>query len=286
MKKETVVKIVNLIALAAVCFTSFIGCAIAEGDKPIVSGNSAPPESDIMDSNLKSLSELLLLSETDAKQYSSNLQNLIGQYYQIVTVDGHKALQPLGRALEDMKVDKLELKDKVIFKKVIDKNYNSGINIPWLDLTAKDDEKIETLIQDIASVSAPSSAAFIHNHLPSRDVINPSLPVYYVSAATVTIISQKLYSSKNIAGSIPIVNIGGAQLYSKDIFSNAWIVSVSKTLAWNPIDNSSGRHRETNVRFETLPSSSNYDLRNSNELYKEDASLNGLVVPVLQLNKK
>jgi hypothetical protein len=230
---------------------------------PISVDKESAPSSDQMDKNLESISKLLVLEETDARHYSSNLQNLVGNYYQVITNDSGPVLQLLGRASEDMKVDKFELKDKILFKKITDKNYNAGVNIPWLNLKAEGETKKETIIQDIATVSIPIAADFIQQHLPSDNIIDATLPVYFISGATVTIISQKQYSTTNIEGSIPIINIGGKHLYSKDIHANSWIVSVTKILAKKPTSQE----------------------KSTAKLYEEDSGLNGLVVKVQNLSE-
>lgn len=100
---------------------------------PLAGGATQQGALQDMEKNLSDLGDLVVLDGSDAKHYSSNLQDLVGQYYQIVTVRGQKSLQLLGRATEDLKVDKVELKDKILFSKVTDSSYSAGLNIPWLN---------------------------------------------------------------------------------------------------------------------------------------------------------
>ena len=251
-------------ASLAICLAFTAGCACAA---PVVSDQSQPDE-DGMKSNLQSLSTLLLLQDTDAKSAANNLTNTVGQYYQIVTqADGSKAVQLLGRAAEDLQVDKIELMDKILFQKVIDNTYDAGIAIPWLTLKTNGSDKLSTLIQDLATLTAPTSATFIHDHLPSVDVIDQNLDVYYASAATVTLISQTVFSTNSSGGGVPIISLNGNNVYSKNILSNAYIVSVSKTLA----------KRATSHGLEIAV---------ERPLYSEDSTVPGMVVKVLPVKNK
>jgi len=269
-EKENQMKLIlSKIVLVAVS-VMYVGCCAVAGP---IAGGAAPSAVD-GDAALSGISKLILLDESDAKAYASNLQNLVGQYYQIVPIpNGGHALQLLGRASEDMKVDKIELKDnKILFKKVTDSTYSAGITIPWLNLQAKSGERLDTLIQDIATVSAPSSANFISKNLPDSGAIDPSLSIYYVSGATVTLVSQKMYTTKNVEGAIAI--FGGKDAYVKDIISNGWLVSVTKILAKRPTTINKGI------------SDKGISKMLSEQLYKDDMSVEGMIVSVRPPKKK
>jgi hypothetical protein len=251
----TSLRIIHVFGLVSLFISS---CACAG---PVVNNGDRKTTKQEESANLMTISKLLLLDETDAKQYRSNLQNLVGNYYQIKEQNGINVIELLGRATENLTVDKIEIKDSVLFNRITDENYQIGISIPWLNLKANSGEKLETIIQDMAAVTAPSTAQFIKDHLPQENVLDTSRNVYYISGATVTLISQKRYTTKQIDGAIPIVSIGGRAIYTDNLQTNSYIVSVTKTLAMRA---TTGSHL----------------MASGQGLYTEDPALDGLVVKV------
>ena len=178
---------------------------------------------------LQALTRLTFLSENDAHQYARNVQSLTG-YYAYVKED--KTVVLLGES-EPAKVQRIDLKDDVIFRGVVKNGYNAGIGIPILKVDLKADEVAELTIQDVVTVASRFGADEIACNFPFawRETANPkgAIQYYYIPAATISVMNTRRFNSSNqsISGIFSIVSIGANKYYSDEAVSAKYFVTVT-----------------------------------------------------------
>jgi hypothetical protein len=172
---------------------------------------------------IKALGVKMFLSGEDARTYSSDLSDLVGSYFY---VDDNSMTVLMGRPDAIPKATAVQLKDKIEYQSATDKGASLSATLPWLSFLFKSDKKTSILMQDIASIVGTSDPATIKANIPAG-IAPTGKQVWFITGATVTLVSATLYSNKSFNGST-IIQVGGNALHSQNILQNAWIISLNK----------------------------------------------------------
>lgn len=205
------------------CLIIFAFTSHAIADSPIVKTNL--DESSTFDDYIKALGVKTVLADEDARTYSSDLNDLVGSYFY---VDENGIVNLLGRPDAIPKATLIQLKDKIEYQSATEKGSSISAALPWLSFLFKANYKTSVLMQDIASVVGTSNPSTISTNLPSTAPADKQ--IWFISGATVTLVSATTYSNKAFNGS-SIIQVGGNALYAKNILQNAWIISLNKVRA-------------------------------------------------------
>ena len=201
--------------------------AAVAADSPLVSPELDPEKASFND-YVKALGLKTILGNEDARTYSSDLGSIVGSYFY---VDDDNTLVRIGRPDAIPKATSIQLKDKIEFQAATEDGGDISATLPWLSFLFKKETKTSVLMQDIASVIGTSDPKIIKDNLPTG-IAPAGKAVWFITGATVTVISATTYSSQNINGS-SIIQVGGSKIYSKNSLQNAWIISLNKVRASN-----------------------------------------------------
>lgn len=180
---------------------------------------------------LTALTSLTFLNETDARQYARNPQGLLG-FYAYVTPKNKLVLLGGSRKVT---VQKIDLKNDVLFRGVVKQGYDAGIGIPVLQVNLKNQQVAELSVQDIVTVASDFTADQIACDFPYawRDKANAAgaTQFYYIPSATVSALSSRRFESSDqgLTGVFTILNIAGSRYYSDETLSTKYFVTVSLT---------------------------------------------------------
>ncbi len=228
-----------LMLVILLSFFSFTSNVFANTPTPIV--KTTLDANSKFNDYIKALGVKTVLSDEDARTYSSDLNDLVGNYFY---VDEIGIVNLLGRPDAIPKATIIQLKDKVEYQSATEKGSSISATLPWLSFLFKANFKTSILMQDIASVVGTSNPPTITANLPSTAPAGKQ--IWFISGATVTLVSATTYSNKTFEGS-SVIQVGGNALYTKNILQNAWIISLNKVRANSipqpvaqPIDKSMG----------------------------------------------
>lgn len=188
-----------------------------------------------VDSNLsfndyiKALGIKVFLLPEDARTYSSDLTGLVGSYFYI---DDDDNIQLIGRPDAIPQATAFQLKDKIEYQAATDQGSSISATLPWLSFIFGHNSKTSILMQDIATVVGTSDPAKIHANIP-QGIAPANKQIFFITGATVTLVSATQYFDTNVQGS-SIIQVGGKYLYTKNILQNAWIISINKVAATQP----------------------------------------------------
>ncbi len=181
------------------------------------------------DAALSALKNLTYLSENDARQYGRNIQAILG-YYAYYDGNNQLVLQGGTQQLKDQKID---LKDQVLFRGVVKSGYNADIGIPILKVGFTGDQAAELTIQDVATIASRFNPDEIACGFPFslRDNAKPTGPTqyYYIPSATVSSITSRKYdaSDQNLSGVFSILSLSGKHYCSNEVIETKYFVTVS-----------------------------------------------------------
>jgi hypothetical protein len=215
--------IVSLCAIA--CASASITLGADNNSSPIVT--TKLDDGSTFNDYIKALGVKTFLANEDARTYSSDLDDLVGNYFY---VDDAGLVNLLGRPDAIPKATAIQLKDKIEYQAATDTGGSLSATLPWLSFLFKADKKTSVLMQDIASVVGTSNPTTISQNLPPTSPTGKQ--VWFISGATVTLVSSTVYSDNSFNGS-SIVQVGGNALYTQNILQNAWVISLNKVRANN-----------------------------------------------------
>lgn len=216
-----------LIGLFAIGVAAAIAPASA-ADSPVVTTSADGTQN--FQQYINALGLKIFLSSEDARTYSSDLDGLVGNYF-YVGDDGVIVL--LGRPDNIPKATAIQLKDKIEYQAATDNGSSISATLPWLSFLFGNDVKTSILMQDIASVVGTSDPTVIHTYLPTG-LAPAGKQIWFISGATVTLISATQYSDTSFDGST-VIQVGGKYLNTKNVLQNAWIISINRVPATAPV---------------------------------------------------
>lgn len=235
------------VLIAAIAAIGFSHSAFADSDQDWLqdqfdSGNAVPitpgPKPTISeDAGLKQkyleaiarFNKLTFLPADEAKNYSQNMQNIVGSYGYFEKTDEGQNVVLVGQTSVGQNIS-VDLKDTTVFKGVLKKGFNAGLKLPILTIDASGDDLAELTIEDIGVVQSKLTliqwtCQFPYNyykHAKTKDF-------FYISAATATKISKKYFKTNEQSGGLlySILNIGGKRYYSNNQTDIANAISIS-----------------------------------------------------------
>jgi hypothetical protein len=184
------------------------------------------PEQDTksgFDDYIKMLGVRTMLSKEDARTYSATINDLVGSYFY---VNDQNEVQLLGRPDGIPKATTVQLKDKIEYQAATDDATSITATLPWLSALFKAQTKTSILLQDIATVVGTSDPKTISAHRVGL-AAPAGKPLWFISGATVTLVSATNYSNKSFEGST-VIQIGGSKIYTRNALQNAWVISINK----------------------------------------------------------
>lgn len=214
--RATIAALASLVSLLALnCY--------AEGN-PLV--NSQPGDTSKFNDYVKTLGRRAILADEDARTYASDLDSLVGFYFWL---DNDNTINLIARPDNIQKATLIQLKDKIEFQSTTEDGGSLSTTLPWLSFLFKTDDKTSVLIQDLATVIGTSDPNTIKTNFP-RGMAPDGKEVWFITGATVTLVSATLYSDKSFNGST-IIQVGGNALYTQNTLQNAWVISINKVRA-------------------------------------------------------
>jgi hypothetical protein len=201
-----------------------IGPVSAATNSPLVA--TQLDDKSTFDDFVKALGVKSILTNEDAKSYSADLSGLVGNYFY---VDSENTIALIGRPDTIPRSSIIQLKDKIVYQSAVEQGGELSATLPWLSFLFKANVKTSILMQDIATVIGTSDPRTIKENLPTG-IAPKGKTIWFISGATVTVVSASSYSNKSFTGS-SIIQVGGSKLYTKNGLQNAWIISINKVPA-------------------------------------------------------
>lgn len=213
-------RLFGLIACLSTWTFLSLGSATATPN-PIV--NSTQDNTKPFGDYIKALGVKLMLADEDARTYSSDLDALVGNYFY---VDEQGNIVLVGRPDNIPKATSVQLKEKIEYQAAVDNGSSISATLPWLSFIFGHNTKTSIVMQDIASVVGTSDPTIVKINAPAG-IAPAGKQLWFISGATVTLVSATQYADTNIQGS-SIIQVGGKFLYTKNILQNAWIISLNR----------------------------------------------------------
>lgn len=207
---------------------------------PIFGKDATPAEKkeaiSISNTRLKAFKSRTFLSESMSAIYGSSVQSLIGRYCYVDK--GSKLLTCIGANAYSPKETKVELKDEIVFKAVVDQKFTFGLKLAFLDVKLGSHQIGELNIQDTVTVVSKPDANEITCRFPlAIPAEAKGLQMLFIDGATVTTISTRQFSKGEAGGdaAFAMIKVGGTTYTSTEVVERRRAVSISATLA-TPLD--------------------------------------------------
>jgi hypothetical protein len=167
------------------------------------------------------------LKEEDAHNYRAAVQKIVGTF---LTFDKKTKQIELtsSRAISPNVETVMQLKDGLVFTALLEGSTELGIDLVFFKLGGNEKTKVDLQIIDVATVTADPDDQIIKQHFPSD--IPEDLEVYWISAATVSLVTKKIYYTENVglAAGYSSLSIGGKTYYSSGSEARDYMISISK----------------------------------------------------------
>jgi hypothetical protein len=167
------------------------------------------------------------LSRADVTNFSKSIESLVGNYF--VYDEEKNVIQLLGQNFED-KHKNIAIKDVVVFSAVVDRKFSAGAKVPaFLDLNMQKDDLAELTIRNVASVVGKSKSIEVACNAPFGDFGKSNQKLFYITAATVSMIYKKVFEVREQGGSglVSMLKLEGKNYYSNKIEQRVPVISVS-----------------------------------------------------------
>ena len=167
------------------------------------------------------------LNPSDVTNFSKSIESLVGNYFYIDKQSGQ--LQLLGPTFVEANKT-VGIKDVIIFRAIVDKKFGAGAKVPaFLDLNMKKDDLTELTIRSIATVVGNSGSNMVACNAPFGDFGKNNTELFYITAASVSMIYKKNFQLREQSGSglISMLNLKGKNYYSNQLETRVPVISVS-----------------------------------------------------------
>ncbi len=167
------------------------------------------------------------LSPSDVTNFSKSIESLVGNYFYIDKKSGQ--LQLLGPTFVEANKT-VGIKDVIIFRAIVDRKFGTGAKVPaFLELHMQKDDLTELTIRSIATVIGNSGSNMVACNAPFGDFGANSDQLFYITAASVSMIYKKAYQLREQSGSglISMLNLKGKNYFSNKLETRVPVISVS-----------------------------------------------------------
>ena len=167
------------------------------------------------------------LSSGDVTNFSKSIESLVGNYYYIDKQTG--LLQLLGPTFNEANKN-VGIKDVIVFRAVVDNKFGAGAKVPaFLDLNLQKNDLAELTIRSIATVIGNSGSNMVACNAPFGDFGKNGDQLFYITAATVSMIYKKIYKLREQSGSglVSILSLKGKNYSSNQLETRVPVISVS-----------------------------------------------------------
>ncbi|MCP4932684.1 MAG: hypothetical protein GY927_00430 [bacterium] len=167
------------------------------------------------------------LSPSDVTNFSKSIESLVGNYFYIDKKSGQ--LQLLGPTFVEANKT-VGIKDVIIFRAIVDRKFGAGAKVPaFLELNMKKDDLTELTVRSIATVIGNSGSNMVACNAPFGDFGANSDQLFYITAASVSMIYKKAYQLREQSGSglISMLSLKGKNYFSNQLETRVPVISVS-----------------------------------------------------------
>ncbi len=167
------------------------------------------------------------LNASDVTNFSKSIESLVGNYFYIDQKSGQ--LQLLGPTFVEANKT-VGIKDVIIFRAIVDRKFGAGAKVPaFLELNMQKDDLTELTIRNIATVIGNSGSNMVACNAPFGDFGKNGDQLFYITAASVSMIYKKAYQLREQSGSglISMLNLKGKNYYSNQLETRVPVISVS-----------------------------------------------------------
>lgn len=197
---------------------------------PVAPGENPKPQT--TQQTMAALKEFVrggtFLSNADVNNFSKSLEGLVGNYF-YMDKDNNNVIQLAGKTVENSN-NKIDIKDGVVFKAVVDRKFNAGVKfLPFLSANMDNRDLLELTIRNIASVHGNADTNLVNCNYPIGYMGQPDIKMNYITAATVSVVHKKIYKLQKQGGSLiySIFKLDGKNYYSNELVQSVPVISIS-----------------------------------------------------------
>jgi hypothetical protein len=199
----------------------------------VVGGKAVAESKQHIIEQLRKLSTSTYLRPGDVKNFSEGLQYLAGNYYYI---DDDNVVRLVGTTSSDATGKKMEIKDGIVLRAVVNDKFKAGFKLPFLNLDIKDKELAELVVRDVATAYGDSNVDRAACRYPLAYRQRHDVKLFYITAATLTTVTKKIFSKQVQGGSgiVSVLNLGGETYRSQEFELREPVISIS-AISVNPV---------------------------------------------------